>query len=47
MNTAKKATGLGLEISKTLIQQMNGNISAEYKNNKLSIHILLPENKSV
>lgn len=47
VNNAKKATGLGLEISKTLIQQMNGNIFAEYKNNKLSIHILLPENKSV
>ena len=45
VNTAKKSTGLGLEISKTLIQQMNGEISAEYKNNKLFINILLPLNQ--
>lgn len=45
VNTAKKSTGLGLEISKTLIQQMNGEISAEYKNNKLFINMLLPLNQ--
>jgi len=43
VETARKSTGLGLAISKTLIEKMNGTISAEYKNNKLSIHIFLPE----
>lgn len=42
VNTAKKSTGLGLDITRTLVKQMNGTISAEYKNNRLSICILLP-----
>ncbi len=43
VETARKSTGLGLAISKTLIEKMNATISAEYKNNRLSIHIFLPE----
>lgn len=39
VETARKSTGLGLAISKTLVEQMNGTISAKYKNGKLSIHI--------
>ncbi len=39
VSTASNTTGLGLSISKTLSQQMNMNISAEYKNSKLSICI--------
>lgn len=42
VNTAQKSTGLGLDIARTLVKQMNGTISADYKNNKLSICILLP-----
>lgn len=39
VETARKSTGLGLAISKTLVEQMNGTISAKYKNGELSIHI--------
>lgn len=42
VNTAQKSTGLGLDITRTLVKQMNGTISAEYENNRLSICILLP-----
>lgn len=44
VETARKSTGLGLAISKTLIEQMNGTISATYKNSRLNIHILFSEN---
>lgn len=43
VEAARKSTGLGLTIARTLIEQMNGTISAEYKNDKLSITIVLPE----
>lgn len=46
VEAARESTGLGLAITRTLIEQMNGNISAVYENNKLSIHILLPDSCS-
>ena len=42
VEAARKSTGLGLAIAKTLVEQMNGTISAQYDNNRLSISILLP-----
>lgn len=43
VNTAGKSTGLGLSIAKALIEKMDGNISADYSNNVLSIIIKLNE----
>ncbi len=43
VETAGKSTGLGLSIARTLMEQMNGTISAEYKEGKLSIVIALPK----
>lgn len=42
VETAGKSTGLGLAIAKTLMEQMNGKISAKYENGKLSFCIVLP-----
>ena len=43
VNTARKSTGLVLSIAKALIEKMDGNISADYSNNVLSIIIKLNE----
>lgn len=40
VEAARNSTGLGLAISKTLVEQMNGTITAQYKNKKLSIRIV-------
>lgn len=42
VEAARKSTGLGLAIARTLTEQMGGNISAEYLAGKLSIRILFP-----
>ncbi len=39
VEAARKSTGLGLAIARTLIEQMNGTITAEYENGRLSIRI--------
>lgn len=39
---ARNSTGLGLSIAKTLIENMNGRMKAEYKEDKLSIIIEIP-----
>lgn len=44
VNTARKSTGLGLSIAKTLTEQMNGTISAQYENSRLDICVSFPEN---
>lgn len=43
VENARKSTGLGLSISRVLIEQMDGAISAKYKDGRLRICIRLPE----
>ncbi|NLO84233.1 MAG: HAMP domain-containing histidine kinase [Clostridiales bacterium] len=39
VDAATKSTGLGLTIAKTLTEQMNGKIHADYSDGRLSIHL--------
>ncbi len=43
VEAARKSTGLGLAIAKTLILHMNGTISAKYEENRLSICVTFPD----
>jgi hypothetical protein len=42
VETARKSTGLGLSIARTLVEQMGGEITAKYENGRLKIDIIFP-----
>ena len=42
VNDAKNSTGLGLSIARALVEKMEGTISAEYKNEMLTLSIYIP-----
>lgn len=45
VESARNATGLGLAIAKTLVEQMNGTITAQYSGQKLQITVCFPEER--
>ncbi len=47
VDNARKSTGIGLSIAKSLVMQMNGRIGARYDDGKLIITISFPEQKQL
>lgn len=43
VETARKSTGLGLSITRILTEQMNGTVSAWYRDHRLSISVKFPD----